>query len=275
MRPDERPIRDDPRARKILFDTYWTTAGWLPVPIAADADREYAIAAGYMFPHRVGSHDEWVAAAQRVRDRTALEDVAAAFVGSLSRRRLAQRSALGSYSAVRHLDRHRWREWSAHCADCGVPRQSDEDLNVLSFERHRWGGVRHGSPIYASFDLEVFARSERPTETAEDIAILNALLTAARQSRTDDRPRDLERAIASVVPSNKEEREILLGILALCGVLASPDHPGLFDRWVPYTDRQPPPRPSKNDWHYPMFWWRGSAGVNEDAARAVFGDRIR
>ena len=60
-----------------------------------------------------------------------------------------------------------------------------------------------------------------------------------------------------------------------CVVLASPDHPGLCDRWVPYADRQPPPRPSKNDWLYPMFWWRGAVGVNEDAARAVFGARLR
>ncbi len=137
-----------------------------------------------------------------------------------------------------------------------------------------WGGVRHGDPIYASFDLAVFARSERPTETAEDVAILNDLLNAARRSRPDDRPRDLERAIAPLVPSNKAEREILLGILALCGVLAPQDHPGLCDRWVPDVDRQPPPRPSKNDWLYPMFWWRGSVGVNEDAARTVFGERL-
>jgi hypothetical protein len=272
---DEQPVRDDPRARKILFDTYWTTAGWLPSPVAANADLEYATAAGYMFPSRAGRHEDWIRAARRIRDRTEPTDVVAAFVGSLSRRRLAQRSALGSLASVRHLDQHGWRRWSGTCGECGIPSQSNEDLNVLSFERHRWGGVRHGNPIYACFDLEVFARSERPIETEEDVAILNGLLNAARNSRPDDRPRDLERAIASVLPSNKAEREILLGILALCGVITSPVHPGLYDRWVPYADRQPPPRPSKNDWLYPMFWWRGSVGVNEDAACAVFGDRVR
>lgn len=30
----------------------------------------------------------------------------------------------------------------------------NEDLNVLNFERIKWGGVRHGALIYTLFDLE-------------------------------------------------------------------------------------------------------------------------
>ncbi len=272
---DEQPIRNDLRARKILFDTYWTSAGWRPSPVTVPDDLEYATAAGYMFPARTAGHDEWIHTARRIRDRTAVADVAAAFVGSLGRRRLAQRSALGSLASVRHLDEHAWLAWSAHCGECGIPSQSSVDLNVLNFERHKWGGVRHGDPIYAWFDLDLFARSERQAETDEDVAILNAILDSARRARPEARPRDLEQAIQSVVPSSKAEREILLGILALSGVLATTEHQGLLAAWVPYTDRQPPPRPSENDWLYPMFWWRGSDGVNEDAARSVFGDRVK
>jgi hypothetical protein len=271
-------LRDDARARDILFGTYWTSAGWRS---AADrttdpSDLEYAKAAGYMFEPRAASHDEWVRLAIEVGRRVTLDEAASAFVASLGGRRLASRSALGSLATVRYLEPHSYRPWSAVCAECGVSDGGrNVDLNVLSFERHKWGGVRHGDPIYAWFDLGVSARSVRTEETARDIDILNGVLDAARQAPPDANARDLERTIASTLPSNRAERDILLGILALSGVLAPPDHPGLLSTWVPVTERQPPPRPAKNDWLYPVFWWRGSVRVNEETAREVFGGRIR
>jgi hypothetical protein len=270
------PITEDPRARKILFDTFWTSAGWRSERTTDPADLSYARAAGYMFEPRGGTHDDWVARARAVADKVTLAEAASAFVASLGSRQLAARSALGSLASVRHLAPHPFRPWSASCGECSN-HNSDrpENLDVLSFERHKWGGVRHGQPTYAWFDLDIFARSERPTETPGDVDILNRLLDVARQVDPDARPADLERAIAPLLPSSKDERRTLLGILAMCNVLAPPDHPGLLARWVPYTDRQPPPKPSKNDWMYPMFWWRGSFGVNEAAARDVFGARIR
>jgi hypothetical protein len=270
------PIGEDPKARKILFDTFWTSAGWRDrrEQHTAPADLEYARAAGYMFEPRTASHDDWVAMAIRARDRLTLDQVVEEFVSSLSSRRLAARSALGSVASVRLLGPHRFRNWSVHrCAECSWWSE-DEDLNVLSFERHKWGGVRHGSVAYAAFDLETFGRSERRAETAEDLAILNSILRAARDSPAEARPRDLENAIAKLLPSTRAERDVLLGVLALSGVLAPADHPGLMTAWVPDTHRQPPAKPSKNDWLYPMFWWRGSTGVNEAVASDLFGSRL-
>jgi hypothetical protein len=222
------------------------------------------------------THDEWITRARAAAANVTLAEAAAAFVASLGSRNLAPRSALGSLASVRHLVPHELRPWSATCGECGVAHSSrPENLDVLNFERHKWGGVRHESPIYASFDLDLFARSERPRETQRDADILNRLLDAARQADREARPADLERAIAPILQSSKDERRTLLGIFAVCDVLASPDHPGLLAQWVPYSERQPPPKPAKNDWMYPMFWWRGSFRVNEAAARDVFGARIR
>ena len=269
-------LREDPRARKILFDTFWTSAGWRSSRTTDPTDLAYARAAGYMFEPRDGTHDEWIARARAAADRVTLDEVAAAFVASLGSRHVAARSALGSLASARHLGPHAFEPWSATCGECGIyPAPRPANLDVLSFERHKWGGVRHGDPVYAWFDLDIFARSERPQETSRDIDILNELVNAARQADPEDRPADLERAIAPLLPSSKDERRTLLGILALCGVLAAPDHPGLLTEWVPYSERQPPPKPSKNDWLYPMFWWRGSIGVNESVLRDVFGSRVR
>ena len=274
------PISEDARARTILFNTFWTSAGWKRERdrTADPADLAYAQAAGYMYEPLGGTHDEWVARACAAADRVTLAEAASAFVGSLGSRQLAARSALGSIATVRHLAPHAFALWpgAAACGVCGLyGTDRPEDLSVLNFERHKWGGVRHGSPIYAWLDLDVFARSARPVETARDVDILNRVLDTARGASPDARPADLERAIAPLLLSTKDERRVLLEVLALAGILATPDCPGLLETWVPITERQPPSKPSKNDWAYPMFSWRGSSGVNEAAAREVFGDRIR
>lgn len=271
-------LRDDARARDILFRTYWDSTGWRSPNDRriAPSDLEYAKAAGYMFESKSADHDEWVRLAIEAGLRVTLDEAASAFVASLGGRRLAQRSALGSLATTRHLGPHRLHVWSYQCAECGISSiERVEDLNILSLQRHKWGGARHGNPIYAWFDLDLFARSERAEETEQDVAILNLILDAARHQPPDARARDLERAIAPFLPSNRAERDILLGILALSGVMASVDHPGLLSTWVPVTQREPPARPWKNDWLYPMFWWRGATRVNEGIAREIFGDRVR
>jgi hypothetical protein len=52
------------------------------------------------------------------------------------------------------------------------------------------------------------------------------------------------------------ERRVLIEILAICGVLAGPAHPGLDGGWIRESDRTLPPA-AKLDWQYPAAWWRG------------------
>jgi hypothetical protein len=127
--------------------------------------------------------------------------------------------------------------------------------------------------VYASFDLDVFARSERLEPTVEDVALLRSILDMARYAAPGARPRDLEKGLAGVVPSNRAEREVLLQILGYCGVLAPADEPGLLPRWRPYDQRALPPG-GRIDWTWPFAWWRAGAGVNEDVANWLFGEWI-
>jgi hypothetical protein len=229
-----------------------------------------------MFEPVAGTHGEWIARARSAASAVTLAQAAEAFVASLGSRNLALRSALGSRAGVAKLPLHEFKPWSARCAECGLHASSGpENLDVLNFERDKWGGVRHGNPVYAWFDMDIFTRSEHLEETPRDVDILNRLLETAREAAPGARPADLEQAIAPLLPSNKDERRTLLGILAMCDALAPPDHPGLLSRWVAVSEREPPPKPPKNDWMYPMFWWRGSLRVNESVAKAIFGSRIR
>ena len=60
-------------------------------------------------------------------------------------------------------------------------QQSDRDyvnadLNVLNFERVKWGGIRLNQLIYCWLDIELLSHEDGLTVDEEDIAILRKLI---------------------------------------------------------------------------------------------------
>jgi hypothetical protein len=258
----------DRRALKVLFDTYWTSAGWRDEQLRATApdDFEYAKRAGIMFDDLRLSHADIVnraIAAVRPVDRCAAAD---AFVVSLSSRRLELRSALGSFAVLQHFPQHTAPQQRGECPVCGVYNRGaeHEDLNVLNFERFKWGGVRHDEPLYASLDLQLFQALPRFRPAAADIAVFKDILQAIEAVPLKTTSASLEKHLARVFRSNKSERETVIGILGLCGVLGVPAHPGYMRRFVPWSERELPERRFV-DMTYPACWWRRSDGVNQEA----------
>jgi hypothetical protein len=263
---------DHLRAKKILFDSYWTASGWRQAPVTAPADFAIARAAGYMFDPARCEHGLTISRAIALRESVRVEAVVDAFVGSLSSRRLAQRSALGSLAVIRNLPQHEYVEAKWCCRLCGaVPGPETLDLNVFNFERYKWGGVRHGTPEYAVFDLEQFSRSTCPQSTDADRSILQEILRAAENAAPGARPNDLQKAIAPLFPSNRDERKIILAILGNCGVLQPRGRTGFFREFTAAGSERNPPPSNKNDWNYPVAWWRGSDGVDREAVHHYFG----
>jgi hypothetical protein len=129
--------------------------------------------------------------------------VADAFVARLSTRRLDWHSALGSYAVFRHLPDHEpINEDERRCTVCGFYlRLCLHDANVLNFERFKWGGVRHTSPLYAMLDLELLSVSGSPQPTPADIQVF---VTSSALSSTF--LRYIERCIAGN-PRNRVQVE--------------------------------------------------------------------
>ncbi len=100
----------DKKAVKILFATYWSSAGWKKERTISAEDFAYAKANGVMFDARRIRHDEVVQAARAMAEEIGHEAVAQVFLASLSSRELAFRSALGSFAATRWLPRHSYGE---------------------------------------------------------------------------------------------------------------------------------------------------------------------
>jgi hypothetical protein len=149
-----------------------------------------------------------------------------------------------------------------------------ESASHFPVERSRYGGVRHLDPRYALFDLAEWRRSSVPSPTTEDERCLDLLLRTPALLSADAKAADLERAIQSVVPSNRAERQTLIRILGYAGVLEARAYPSFFTSYV-LPDSRELPQQRFADWGYPIIWWRAHDGVRPEAADFWFGSRSR
>ena len=263
---------------KTLLETYWGAGGWRHQAPDARALAQ-AKAEGCMFgPAPERSHDETLQALRDVLGRISPEDVADAFLFSLTTRQLQYRSALGSYYYALSIPAHS-HAGEEPCRLCGwrrmepaaSPELEHAGFNVFNFERYKWGGVRHEQPQYALFDLEQFLLLPRAVPTPEDRAVLTAVLDAMGDLPPEKKAGAYRGAITKgkLLKSNRSEVEALLNILGICGVLSGPEAPCCCERFVDEWARAP--LEYSNDFAYPVNRWRVSDGVNEARFRVVFG----
>ena len=263
----------DKKAKKILISTFWSSKGWKDhrtIEFCGE-DFQYAKAKGLMFDPISIHHDECVARLKRVAEGITKEQLVAAFLSSLSTRALYLRSAMSSWVFAKELPSHDFSPYIDSCGNthmthfCGICNQTNmscseiyknEELNVLNFERIKWGGIRLNYVLYCLFDLEQFTKLEKMMPIEEDYIILKQILKTVETIPVHDGPRQLEQALKDVFKSSKDERDVVIEILACIGVLKA----GSADR---------PMRGGKNDWHFAENW-RGEDGFNKEAIQFYF-----
>jgi hypothetical protein len=263
----------DKRALKILQDTFWSSAGWRAASDQhpSDEDFAYAKSKGLMFDPVELTHSEAVARLMIAVASTSRRRVADGFLASLSTRRLEWRSALGSFAVFQHMSAHTPQGTESSCTECGLPmHKTTHDLNVLNFERYKWGGIRHDQVEYALMDLELFMGVEPPKPVPEDLAIFRSLVHAISEAGPAVTSAKLQSNLASTLKSNKAERDVLVAILGYCGILSTTEHPGYSDEFVPSKRRRLPDRHFV-DMNYPACWWSGEAGLNQVKLAEYFG----
>lgn len=273
----------DKKAKNILFKTYWKN-GWINPKDRTTTleDFEYAKSKGMMFDPLTISHDSCLDMIFSILPTISIEHVAKAFLSSLSSRRLDWRSGLASYFIAKQFIPHKYsKELSGQSYDqngvvthishtCGICRDSrygiigdekyeEEDLNVLNFERIKWGGVRHGNLLYTLFDLQQLQLADIPEPTVADIEIFKNILATIENSQPNDYPSALEKNLSTIIKSTKDERAILIEILACIGIL----EPTTYDR----------PTRGKHDWTF-VTYWRGEDKYNIAALEKYFGKYI-
>lgn len=270
----------DKKAKNILFNTYWSSEGWKKERTTNTDDFLYAKEKGLMFDPLTISHDDCVKKITECLNAITKEQAAKAFLSSLSTRRLDWRSGIGSYCIAELIKPHKYTPAESGysyedgkivcvshkckvCRDleCGVTGEQhyeNTDLNVLNFERIKWGGVRHGQLIYTLFDLEQLQKEQVPEPTGIDIEIFKGILNAADACKPNDYPSVLRDKLKDIpnLKSNESERSVILEILACIRVLK----PLSYDR----------PTTGRHDWDFIEFW-RGGDGCSKDAVEKYFG----
>lgn len=242
-------MKMDKKAKSILFNTYWTSKGWIDRHLRVvpnKSDFNYAKTHGLMFDNVTMNHDECLKELSDLINVLDKKKVTDAFLSSLSTRRLDWRSALGSYANAIKFINHAYTQGTdlrckiCHCYD----NYDDEDINVLNFERIKWSGVRHNDILYNLIDLQILMTLDIPEPTENDYLIFNQLLEIIDASQATDKPNDLLKNTKNVLNSNAAERQQLLEIMGCADIL------------------QPQIRKAqKNEWHF-IGWWRGKDKYN-------------
>lgn len=265
----------DSRAIKTLLSAYWGGGGWRLSPGAEPADVAHAIEAGVMFAHPItASHDEVISGVIAARERVSLLDATRHFLSSLPSRRLEMRSVLCSRVVAHHLRLHEFvpgPSIDGDCALCGLAEvEQDIDRNILNFERHKWGGVRHADLTYVWMDLQL----------SVDMALPNASMEASGRKLFEGMLSYLEGLAPEItavgaaskkwpgLESNKAEREIIRDKLGLCSILKVSGHEGFLESFVPAKDRVLPPQ-HNIERAYPTCWWRAGSGVDRAVAQRL------
>ncbi len=107
----------DNKAKKILFHTYWSGKGWKEGAdrYTSPEDFAYAKEKGLMFDPITISHDECVKRVVNLANNITIEQVAKAFLCSLSTRRLDWRSAVSSYYIAKLFTVHKYTPVESGC----------------------------------------------------------------------------------------------------------------------------------------------------------------
>jgi hypothetical protein len=110
------------------------------------------------------------------------------------------------------------------------------DLNILNFERFKWGGVQRDDIAYVAFDLRQFQRAPKLEPTEADIALGRDMIEALRTAPSRMTSAQAQDRIA-MLKSNKSERETLIDVLGVCSILETPDHHGYYSQFTPLSER--------------------------------------
>jgi hypothetical protein len=242
---------------------------------------EYAKSKGLMFDDIVMTHDQadaWMF--ESLYDIT-MEKAVNLFLASLSTRRLDWRSGLSAFAVSRVYPNHTFTpdsDFSYMCSICGdycYEEKVVRNLNLINCYRLATGGMGliGKDPFTLAFYLDQFARLEdvKPNKLDEDIfwEIISVIETTTSSEWADDLEKKLSKA--KLIKSNTTERREILETLAHCGILETQDHQGYRKEYITTWIREQ--RKWNRDWGYPLRWWQGKDGINNEALYFWFGKR--
>lgn len=222
------------------------------------------------------AHDDAVAALRAHAAQWSLQDAASSWVAGLWSAPFGWRSALTGVAVGSVLPPHPAEPYSATsdtCRVCGHREGLGLDVAEERWQRHTQGAPIDGAVAEHALALDDLAGHPRPEPTEYDVWALRALLTTLRTLPPRTRPSKAREALkrTGVLPTSSAwPYQSVLEELALVGVVATAERPGMVERWTTYAERDQ--RPSvRVEVQAPLAWWSSDHGLREGVVEQVFG----
>ncbi|MGW4098303.1 hypothetical protein [Mycobacterium sp. NPDC004974] len=224
----------------------------------------------------VSHHSCW----DRLRAGAAQWDLPAAaeaFTASMWSAPGAWRSVLPAVLLATSAPEHELRPWSEDSADvCEVCGWKARRTQVVEEWASRMAGTTplDGDPVGCGLVLS-WTVGDRPVATDYDRWVLGAVRAVIKALPPQTRYANAATALkaAKVITMDRHEAVGFLETLALVGVLAPPERPGLAERFTTYRERDQRPK-VRIEPQAPLAWWDtsvGDRGWRDDVFDRLFG----
>ncbi|MGQ3825767.1 hypothetical protein [Pseudomonas alliivorans] len=226
-----------------------------------------------IFPAEEIEHDELISKLIREKEISNKKDIVKSFMIGLENGQAEKRAALSAYAISLNFPKHRFESAEKiQCEVCGAFRKKARDFTFCNLARYTVGASNSGNPDQLYFFLR--EHNKTPISSVQSIANFKNVLDLLSAVTPQDTPTTVEKKIRSLsnIQMDKEQSRGLLDLLGHIGVLESTEHKGFVSTYT-YIGRAPK-KSRSTDWSYPVDFWTGKDGVNEDAINFWFGDYL-
>jgi hypothetical protein len=162
------------------------------------------------------------------------------------------------------------------CSVCGLRNENNSSVSEKDVTDYPYQ-IQHTNIAYALFDLQSFENRTVDTANEEDKRILNGIIDSIRSLKSDAQLTQLIAALQGKLKSNKHERMILLETFGYAGILKPSGHFSYKDKYLnyDYVNITQTVEFYKREWAYPVRFWTGNDGIDEQNLEFYFKQYLR
>ena len=202
------------------------------------------------------------------------ESVVESFLLGLENNQPEKRAALSAFAIALNFPKHEFTVANGfQCDVCGAFKSRKRDFTMLNLGRYSSGASNSGFPDELYFLLKEANKAR--TNSVKSITAFKAVLAVLKNAAPEDIPTTIEKKIRGVksLKLSAEQSRGLVDLLGHIGVLESPEHKGFIHQFK--NIGLMPKKSRSSDWSYPVDFWKGEYGINEDALEFWFGKHLR
>lgn len=245
-----------------------------------------AVAEGTMFlSEELYAHKEAMEIAKDRARNISYHDAVHAFIYGVARGIPAYRTALPAYLHIKSIPAHGEdhlcadnSHTSPYCDFCNYCAASAETkmrflwVNAMQYCRiYKGGYLGEQDPTASSFLLREFLKMPKVVATKEDYQRFVESLALAEQLQGDKKIGAYKELLQKrkILPFKTKEYQPYLDILGYLNILHTEEHHGITKKFISARDMDEPVE-YKNDYGYPVRFWRAGNGVDWTRVHELF-----